>query len=236
MIFVQISKWLSLLSFGLILFASPVHAQEKVAEPFRPIEDDADLPRVLILGDSISIGYTLDARRLLEGQANVHRAAENCGPTTRGLQRLSAWLGDEPWDVIHFNFGLHDLKYMDAAGKLVKVENGKQQVPPTEYEKNLRELCRHLKATNAKLIWGATTPVPEGAQGRIVGDAKAYNEVAARVVAEELGEIATTNDLYAFCMPRLTKIQRPANVHFTKDGSAQLAGQVAEAIRERLEQ
>ena len=236
MIFVQISKWLSLLSFGLMLFVSPVHAQEKVAEPFRPIEDDADLPRVLILGDSISIGYTLDARRLLEGQANVHRAAENCGPTTRGLQRLSAWLGDEPWDVIHFNFGLHDLKYMDAAGKLVKVENGKQQVPPTEYEKNLRELCRHLKATNAKLIWGATTPVPEGARGRIVGDAKAYNEVAARVVAEELGEIATTNDLYTFCMPRLTKIQRPANVHFTKDGSAQLAGQVAEAIRERLEQ
>lgn len=219
-----------------MLFVSPVHAQEKVAEPFRPIEDDADLPRVLILGDSISIGYTLDARRLLEGQANVHRAAENCGPTTRGLQRLSAWLGDEPWDVIHFNFGLHDLKYMDAAGKLVKVENGKQQVPPTEYEKNLRELCRHLKATNAKLIWGATTPVPEGARGRIVGDAKAYNEVAARVVAEELGEIATTNDLYTFCMPRLTKIQRPANVHFTKDGSAQLAGQVAEAIRERLEQ
>ena len=221
--FVQISKWLSLLSLGLLLFVLPVQAQREVAEPFRPIEDDADLPRVLILGDSISIGYTLDTRRLLEGQANVHRAAENCGPTTRGLQRLSAWLGD-------------DLKYMDAAGKLVKVEDGEQQVPPAEYEKNLRQLCRRLKATNAKLIWCATTPVPEGAQGRIVGDAKAYNEVAARVVAEELGEIATTNDLYRFCMPRLSKIQRPANVHFTKDGSAQLAAQVAEAIRARLEQ
>ena len=74
--FVQISKWLSLLSLGLLLFVLPVQAQREVAEPFRPIEDDADLPRVLILGDSISIGYTLDTRRLLEGQAKFRNSQQ----------------------------------------------------------------------------------------------------------------------------------------------------------------
>ena len=33
---------------------------------------------------------------------------------TRGLEKLKSWLGKGKWDVIHFNWGLHDLKYMDA--------------------------------------------------------------------------------------------------------------------------
>jgi len=76
----------------------------------RPIEDIPALPRVLLIGDSISIGYTVPVRELLKGAANVHRIPENGGPTTRGLERLDAWLGTNHWDVIHFNWGLHDLK------------------------------------------------------------------------------------------------------------------------------
>ena len=54
------------------------------------------LPNVLILGDSISIGYTLFVREMLKGKANVYRpinkkGAENCGSTHTGLQRLDAW-------------------------------------------------------------------------------------------------------------------------------------------------
>src|SRR3990172_9226247 len=56
---------------------------------FAEITDDPKLPRVLLIGDSISMGYT-----------------------ARGLDQLDAWLGEKPWDVIHFNFGLHDLKHM----------------------------------------------------------------------------------------------------------------------------
>jgi hypothetical protein len=47
-------------------------------------------------------------RNALEGVANVHRPAENCGPTTTGVEKLQEWLeqhGERPWDVIHFNFG-----------------------------------------------------------------------------------------------------------------------------------
>ena len=86
------------------------------------------LPRVLLIGDSISIGYTLPTRELLDGKANVHRIPTNGGPTTRGLEQLDRWLGDSRWDVIHFNFGLHDLKRADAKGTLVDVSQGPRQV------------------------------------------------------------------------------------------------------------
>src|SRR5215831_15553891 len=58
------------------------------------ITDDPKLPRVLLIGDSISIGYTLDTRQALAGKANVHRIPTNGGPTTNGLANLDAWLGD----------------------------------------------------------------------------------------------------------------------------------------------
>src|SRR5690242_7520015 len=73
------------------------------------------LPRVLIIGDSISIGYTPYVKEMLAGEADVDRPAENCQGTKNGIGKIDQWLGDTKWDVIHFNFGLHDLKHVDAA-------------------------------------------------------------------------------------------------------------------------
>src|SRR5262249_4795155 len=104
----------ALLSPGLLIGerSSAVLAQTKgKADPaFAPVKDDPALPRVLLIGDSISIGYTVPARKLLQGKANVHRIPENGGPTSNGSAKLDKWLGDGKWDVIHFNWGLHDLK------------------------------------------------------------------------------------------------------------------------------
>ena len=61
--------------------------------PMSPIRDVAGLPRVLIIGDSISIGYTLPTRELLKGKVNVHRISTNGGPTIRGLVQIDSWLG-----------------------------------------------------------------------------------------------------------------------------------------------
>ena len=72
------------------------------------VRDDESLPRVLLIGDSISIGYHLDVRSALAGVANVHRPTENGGPTSNGVEKLEEWLaehGERPWDVIHYNFG-----------------------------------------------------------------------------------------------------------------------------------
>ena len=208
--------------------------QTKTRKPnpvFAKIIDDPALPRVLLIGDSISIGYTLPVREMLAGQANVHRIPVNGGPTTRGLESIDEWLGDGKWDVIHFNWGLHDLKYIDEKGGLTDPQTGRQQVPIDQYERNLEQLVKRLQKTDAKLIWRSTTPVPEGAKGRVVGDSAKYNAVAARIM-EERG--IPTDDQFTFCMPRLDKIQQPANVHFTKDGSRELAEQAVASIKRAL--
>ena len=194
-----------------------------------PIQDVSSLPRVLLIGDSISIGYTLPTRALLKGKANLHRIPTNGGPTTRGLASLDKWLGKGKWDVIHFNWGLHDLKYMGAKGGLDL--KGKQQVPPDAYDKNLREMVKRLRATGAKLIWASTTPVPEGSGGRVQGDAAKYNQIARKIMADNG---VAVDDLYAFALPKLKDIQRPKNVHFTPGGSKALAEQVAAAILKAL--
>src|SRR5262245_13412125 len=90
------------------LVAWPAIAQEKVPAKKKPAENPAfaqiqdvpGLPRVLIIGDSISIGYTLPLRETLKGKANVHRPATNCGPTARGVQSIDQWLEGGKWDVI----------------------------------------------------------------------------------------------------------------------------------------
>ncbi len=198
------------------------------------IDDVPGLPRVLLIGDSISIGYTLPVRELLRSKANVHRPRTNCGPTTKGVAEIEQWLGDGKWDVIHFNWGLHDLKYMGPQGQNLadpKADNSRPQVPIDEYEANLRKLVNRLKQTGAKLIWRSTTPVPEGARGRVVGDSAKYNTVA-KIIMDENG--IAIDDQYTFALGRLKEIQRPADVHFTPVGSRELAKQAVAAIQKAL--
>lgn len=196
--------------------------------------DDPKLPRVLLIGDSISIGYTAPVRELLQGKANVHRPLTNCGPTTKGVSELDAWLGDGSWDVIHFNFGLHDLKYMGPEGQNLADPDDKtshQQVPPKEYAENLEQIVTRLEKTGAKLIWRNTTPVPPGAKGRVVGDSAKYNAVAAEIMAKHK---IPTDDLFTMSKDRMEEIMRPANVHYFPDGSKALAKQVAATIEKVL--
>ena len=116
-------------------------------EPYEPIQDVPGLPRVLLIGDSISIAYTLPVRELLRDKANIHRPPANCGPTSYGVEELDAWLGDGPWDVIHFNFGLHDIKHMNEQDERATPEDGRHQVPIDQYETNLSSLTERLEQT-----------------------------------------------------------------------------------------
>lgn len=191
---------------------------------FRQIQETPGLPRVLLIGDSISIGYTEPVRAGLTGKANVQRIPVNGATTVNGLKNLDDWLGTKQWDVIHFNFGLHDLRFM---------EDGKHQVPLPDYEANLRAIVARLKKTGAKLIWAATTPVPnaEVRPPRRNSDVIEYNE-AARKIMDEAG--VALDDLYSLINPRLEELQQPANVHYTAAGYDVLARQVAESILRAL--
>lgn len=200
-------------------------AKAKTPDPaMAPITDTAGLPRVLLIGDSISIGYTLPVRRQLAGVANVHRIPTNGGPTINGVANLAKWLGEGKWDVIHFNFGLHDLKIM---------EGGKRQVEPEDYERNLRALVAELRKTGAKLVFATTTPVPEGKLNppRNFGDVATYNQIALKVMQEQAVAI---DDLNAAVAPDLAKLQRPHDVHYTAEGYEALGQAVAKSLLKAL--
>ncbi len=204
---------------------APAKAKAKAPNPaLAPIQDVAGLPRVLLIGDSISIGYTLPVRQELAGKANVHRIPTNGGPTKNGTANLSKWLGTSKWDVIHFNFGLHDLRHMD---------DGKRQVEPAEYEQNLRSLVAEMKKTGAKLIFATTTPVPAGklTPQRTFGDVAIYNDIALKVMKENGVAI---DDLNAVITPTLAQHQNKADVHFNPEGSATLGKAVAKVISEAI--
>lgn len=217
---------------------APLQAQEylpveKGVDPsFAKVVDDPNLPRVLVIGDSISMGYTPPLRKLLQGKANVHRIPENGHATVDGLENLDKWLGDTTWDLIHFNFGLHDLKKLDEKGKAVSSpELGEYNVPVEEYEKNLRAIVERLQKTDAKLVWRNTTPVPVGTRFRAAGDEIRYNEAAKRV----MGELKIPIDDHWKLVKKHPKLQRPRDVHFTREGSQALAEQAAKVILKELE-
>ena len=174
------------------------------------VKDDPALPRVLLIGDSVSRGYTVPVRHLLKGKANVHRAPANCGPTTMGLAKLDVWLGDGKWDLIHFNFGIHDRR--------AKAE---------DYAKRLDQIATRLKATGAKLIWATTTPVPDGAAEHVANASERLNAAAAEVMKRHG---IPTNDLYTHITPHLATYQLPKNCHFKGEGYQFLGKKVAAEI------
>ncbi len=211
------------LAFLACSVAAPAPAQTKHPSLVE-VEDVPGLPRVLLIGDSISMGYTVPVRERLKGKANVHRIPANGGPTTRGLASIDKWLGEGNWDVIHFNWGIHDLRHMD---------DGKRQVEPAAYEKNLRALVAKLKATGAKLIWASITPIPDPPlkPERTFGDETEYNAIAAKVMKENDIPI---NDLHAWILPRFAELQKPQDLHYQPEGSEFLADKVAKEIEKVL--
>ncbi len=227
------TKLLVLLSLLILGISSASFAQEEdggdkeySSKSLIPIKDDPALPRVLLIGDSISMGYTLQTREKLAGVANVHRPPTNCGSTNSGIQNLDKWLGSGKWDVIHFNWGMHDLKYFDS---------GRQNVPIEKYEKNLRELVSRLKATGATLIFATTTPLPNDTQGvfrRVGGEEKKYNEVAVMVMKDNGVEI---DDLHAIAEPQITNILSKDGVHPNAEGCRVYSDAVAASISKALD-
>jgi len=211
----------------------PARTARKVNPAYQnPENPDPKLPNVLIIGDSISIGYMVPLREKLKGIANVYRPQTNCGPSSKGLEEIDAWLGDRHWSLIQMNHGLHDLKYMGPQGQNLanpKVDSSHQQIPPDQYAKNLNELALRVKKTGATIIWCETTPVPEGAAGRVVGDSKKYNAIAKKVMSEHG---IKTNGLFDFASNNVPT--REANVHYTPENSEKLADYVAGVIKENL--
>jgi hypothetical protein len=192
-------------------------------------------PKVLILGDSISLGYTPLVKTNLADVAEVSRPRENCQHSAYGLQMIDKWLGKEKWDVIHFNWGIWDTHMLDASGALVRDEATAKgplhlRHTPEQYRENLTSLVKTLKATGAKLIWASTTPIMRY-KGKRYEDLTTLNKIAAEIMKEN--DVAI-DDLYEYTMPNVAKWQSGDKVHFTAPGNEELAKKVSKEIRKAL--
>ena len=210
--------WEKVLQQQLGSFYLPLHKRDKIAGKSNAwdfVKDDPKLPRILLIGDSVSRGYTQPVRAVLAGKANVHRAPANCGATTSGLKNLDAWLGEGKWDVIHFNFGIHD-----------------RATPAADYAKRLEEIVERLQKTGAKIIWASTTPIPDNpAQKQTAASIVDKNKIAAEIMSKHG---IPTDDLFAAITPHLAKLQNPNDVHFNGEGYDFLGAKVSEAILVRI--
>tara|TARA_B100000900_G_C20587582_1_gene720257 strand:- start:1923 stop:2591 length:669 start_codon:yes stop_codon:yes gene_type:complete len=206
-------------------------------------EANKELPKILIIGDSIAGGYFPFVKKSLKGKAKVFQPSyidENgktrgcCGGTTQGLKEIDFFLHNKKWDIIHFNFGLHDIKHIDpVTGKNSKNLSHPHQASPEEYERNLIEIIKKLQRTGAKLIFATTTPYPDklGRQMRSPGMSKIYNQVALKIMNNNQ---IIVNDLYSLVLPKISELQIANNVHFKENGSEFLADLVVKSITESL--
>jgi lysophospholipase L1-like esterase len=210
--------WEKVLQENLGGFYLPGHQSDKLAhksDAWDYVVDNPKLKRVLLIGDSVSRGYTLPARQQLEGKVNLHRAPENCGPTANGLKKLDIWLGEGHWDVIHFNFGIHD-----------------RGTPLADYKKRLEQLVVRMQKTGAKLIWASTTPIPdEPTKGYKAASIVEHNQ-AAEEIMKQYG--VAIDPLFEAVTPHLTELQLPHDVHFKPQGYEFLGQEVAKSILSQL--
>jgi len=165
-----------------LLLSPAVSAQEKI-------------PQVLFLGDQVHRAIVQAAAKELDGKVRIHYPPGDASNSGTALAQIDSLLGETPWDIIYFNFGIGDLFYKDPATREIRVMakdgGGVRVSTPAQYEKQLDALVQRLKTTKAKLVWGSTTPMVTvnffaSFQGNLFDEnaEQEYNTIAARVMAK----------------------------------------------------
>ena len=227
---IKASSSIMLLSCLFFAVAASVSAQAPVATPQKIFRypPDPSLPNVLVIGDSISLGYTPPLSTELKGSANVFHIPDNADDTAWILKNLDLWfqaVGQAHYKVILFNSGMHDFERL--------VDNKLNASAPVvislaEYKANLEKIILRLQPHADKLVWVNTTVVPEDSAGRRPGDVRAYNDAAAAIMAAHHIE---TVDIYSIsAIDRATYGLSPTNVHYKPEGYKRFADKIAQAI------
>lgn len=153
------------------------------------------MKKVLLIGDSIRMGYDKYVKEALKGVAEVVYPHENCQFAQYVLRHLEPWKRqlelDETVDVVHWNAGLWDT-----------LRNFDEDVltPPEVYRGFINRCCKKIKLLfpNAKVIFATSTPVLEHKFSkesyRLNKDVREFNRIA---VEECLKYGFAIDDLYA---------------------------------------
>lgn len=185
---------------------------------------DASLPRVLLIGDSITNGYLEPVRKALAGKANVDAWITPTTQVDKSLPKtLAAILAWQKYQVIHFNLGLHGWQ----AGR----------IPEGQFEPLTRQFVQNLRtgAPQATLIWATITPVtvkgePEKLNPEIQPTIDDHNRMAFAVMKAEGVEINDLGGLMAKNLP----LAAGDMFHWKKEGMVLITDQVTKAIEGAL--
>jgi lysophospholipase L1-like esterase len=209
--------------FALLAAAAPARGEEPAGRPV-----------VVLVGDSIRLGYAPIVAEKLQGVAEVVSPTANGGDSANVLKHLDEWVIRRKPAVVHFNAGLHDLK-TDA-------RTGAKQVSLDAYRRNLAEIIQRLDGqTAARMVFATTTPILDDRhKGRKSGfdrteaDVAEYNRAAREVLARN--PIVAVDDLHAL-VERLDPEKALLNdgTHYTPEAYRALGERVAASIRQALD-
>lgn len=192
--------------------------------------------KVLIIGDSISIGYTPFVKEHFLERAVVSHNPGNAQHTGTGLENIDQWIGDEEWDIVQFNWGLWDLCYRNPDSKAFghrDKKDGTVTCSVDEYALKLDSIVSIIKSkTKAKLIFVTTTYVPENEVGRFQEDVQIYNEAAIKIMKRHSIMVNDINEKSALIHKEQGK--GIDNVHYTSEGYKQLSKLIINFIEEQL--
>jgi len=211
---------LLLFGFSILLFSSTSNYKKK---------------KILIIGDSISIGYTPFVKKNL-GNVYVKHNIGNAQDTKFGAENVNKWLGNEKWDIIQINWGLWDFCYRNEDSKVQGNRDkisGKITTSIEDYEINLDKIIGIIrKKSNAKIIFVTTTFVPEDELGRFQKDVQSYNEVAKQVMRKYNVDV---NDIYDESVNIHKKYGKGLDdVHYTKKGYEKLGKLISNFIKKYI--
>ena len=184
--------------------------------------NEAKLPRVLLIGDSITRAYYPEVEKRLAGKAYVGRLSSSAFISDPALtKQIIMVLSQYKFDVIHFNNGMHGWQHSEK-----------------EYDDAFPKFLATIKqyAPNAKLIWADTTTLkvsPESNPndpGHATDDRiAARNDIALKYIKPEGIDV---DDL--FSLSKGHPEYHSDNVHFNNQGVTLQAAQVASHIQKLL--
>ncbi len=201
---------LLILTLGLLLSACA--SKDKEAYPCyeTATADDSRLD-ILVIGDSISIGYTPYVQDALATNYDVSHNLCNAMESSNGVKKIDLWLSQRAtWEAITFNHGL-----WDAASWV--------NTPISTYKNNLHVIAQKIKARTSKPLFILTTEVLPGTPYRNDSRVQALNAAAVEVMNAEGIPVL---DLHTFSQTIQDKHVNPNDVHYTEEGSSLLADEV----------
>jgi lysophospholipase L1-like esterase len=209
-----------------LLFAQettkPKRESTEWLDVWAPNTNKTDLPRVLLIGNSITRLYNKNVEKQLEGKAYVARLSTSMSVGDPALlDEISTFMRQYSFDVVHFNNGMHGWDYSEK-----------------EYGDAFPKFFETIKkyAPKAKFIWAATTPrrTGKGMQqlDKLTDRIKVRNKIAADYFADK--PEVKTNDLFSVVVRNPAYYENGDGTHPNALGVRALANRVSDQISEAL--